>query len=1229
MLFRLLGPLEVTDEDRPVRFGEGRQRSVLVLLLLHRNEPIASERLIDALWGEAPPPTAAKVVQNYVGGLRRALGDRECRRLQTQGRAYALRVEDDEVDVDRFERLVREGSEALAHERPADAATHLSEAHALWRGPPLADVAYEAFAQGEIARLEERRAVALERRIDADLALGRHADVASELEALVARHPLRERLRGQRMLALYRCGRQADALEAFHEARRRLVEEVGVEPGPALRRLHEAILRQDPSLDLAPPEPLHHLDAGAAPEIAGPILSPRVEGDSLVGRERERAALEAAVARLRAGEGGLALVAGEAGVGKTRLVEGVLGVGGVVFVRGDAPEQAPAPYGPIAAALRALLRADPHALDDCGPLARYLRVLLPELGRRPRGGDRATMFEAVRCAFGSIARRAPTVVFLDDLHWADATTCELLPALAAGLADERVLIVGAYRSDEIGRDHPLRRMRADLRRAGRLHELELDPLDPESTSELAARALGAAPARPLARTLYDRTQGYPFFVEELCASLVAGARVVETPGGLELLGGNEIPLPDTVRDAVLSRAGQLSTEAREALEVASVAGLRFDLALVAELAEDAAIDDPVAAGLLIEVEPGVAAFRHTLTREAFYRDVPWGRRRVLHRRLAELLEERGARPAVLAEHWAAAREPERARLALVAAAQEFHAAHAYRDALEWCRRALELWPADDEDGRLALLDRLGQCAELTGELAAAIRAWDEVAEARRLRGDTRAAAELDRRLAVVYELQGSSERALAARQRAGEEFAEVRHDADAAAELLAAVSHLEAMGSLTPALEIVRQAAIHAERAQRRDLVARVLGLEGSIRAKLGDLDAGVALARDGLSIALAENLTASATELYLRLAAVLENAADLAGAQHVYGEAYEFCATNGSPAAAQVCLVCLAYILWETGQWDDAEKLERRIIASPQSPPGVLAAANAALGIFRAARGRTRGTRRLLVEGVTYARRNHRLRFELNSLVGLAWLEELEGNDALAAERYRDILHRCQEAEDLHYAPMALRWAVTFFAAHGADSDARACAAALADMAAATTNRETLAALAHALGEIALLEGEPEHAVIEFTRSLDLLRDLELPYQRAHTQLRAACAFAAAGQAETAVERLTDTYRSARKLGAQPLAGLAATGLEQLGERIEQRLGRRAAGHLQRAGLTRRELEVLRFVAVGRTNREIARELYLSQRTVDMHVRNILAKLDCRSRAEATHRAGELGLIA
>jgi DNA-binding SARP family transcriptional activator/ABC-type branched-subunit amino acid transport system substrate-binding protein/streptogramin lyase len=258
MRFRLLGPLKIADGDGTVRLAEGRQRSVLVLLLLHRNEAVSSDRLIDALWGEHPPPTAAKVLQNHVGQLRRALGDRDASRLQTRGHGYALRVEPGELDLDRFEQLARAGADALSRDEPATAAARLREALALWCGPALADVAYESFAQPEIARLEERRLVAMEQRIDADLALGRHADVIADLEALVAEHPLRERPRGQLMIALYRSGRQAEALEAYQDARHALVDELGVEPGPALRELQAAILRQDPAL--APP-------AGAWPRL--------------------------------------------------------------------------------------------------------------------------------------------------------------------------------------------------------------------------------------------------------------------------------------------------------------------------------------------------------------------------------------------------------------------------------------------------------------------------------------------------------------------------------------------------------------------------------------------------------------------------------------------------------------------------------------------------------------------------------------------------------------------------------------------------------------------------------------------------------------------------------------------------------------------------------------------------------------------------------------------------
>src|SRR5215212_1054132 len=248
--FRILGPLELVDEGRQVELAGGRQRALLALLLLHANEVVSSDRLIDGLWGERPPATASKVLQNAVSQLRRALGDGL---IVTRAPGYLLQVEPDAIDARRFESLVADGKEALAVGRAEDAARILRDALALWRGPPLHEFAYEPFAEAEAARLQELRLRTLGERIEADLALGRHADLVGELERLVTEHPLRERPRGQLMLALYQSGRQAEALRAYQQGRRLLSEELGLDPGADLQQLEQQILVRDPALD--PPRP--------------------------------------------------------------------------------------------------------------------------------------------------------------------------------------------------------------------------------------------------------------------------------------------------------------------------------------------------------------------------------------------------------------------------------------------------------------------------------------------------------------------------------------------------------------------------------------------------------------------------------------------------------------------------------------------------------------------------------------------------------------------------------------------------------------------------------------------------------------------------------------------------------------------------------------------------------------------------------------------------------------
>ena len=293
MQISVLGPVEVSVGGQPVAIGAGKPRALLALLALHEGTTVSTVRLVEGLWGAQPPATAHKMVQLYVSQLRKALANGEDGGgIVTRGRGYELRLGDGGLDARDFEQLISGGMPR--------------EALVLWRGAPLADVADEPFAGGEIRRLEELRLQAIELAVDRDLAGGRHREVVGEIEAAAAEEPLRERLHAQRMLALYRSGRQADALEAYRDFRGTLVEAIGAEPGPDLRHLHEAILRQDPELE--PPGD----DAAALP--------PELDvGTALVGREAELATLREHWRDAHGGAGRLVLVAGARGIGKTRL----------------------------------------------------------------------------------------------------------------------------------------------------------------------------------------------------------------------------------------------------------------------------------------------------------------------------------------------------------------------------------------------------------------------------------------------------------------------------------------------------------------------------------------------------------------------------------------------------------------------------------------------------------------------------------------------------------------------------------------------------------------------------------------------------------------------------------------------------------------------------------------------------------------------------------------------
>jgi predicted ATPase/DNA-binding SARP family transcriptional activator len=291
--FRILGPLEVCAGGESLSLGGAKQRATLAVLLVHANEPVSTDRLVDALWGSRPPGTAKTALQGYITGLRRSLEPGRKKRgaaevLVTTPAGYVLRVGDGALDRDRFEALTANGREALADDKPAEAAALCRSALGLWRGPALADFAYEAWAQSESERLQELRLRCLEERLEAELRLGHDSELIPELEALAAEHPLREGPRAQLMLALYRAGRQAEALGVYQQTRRTLVEELGIDPSPELRELEAAILRQDEDLAAAP--------VRALPEGTVTLLSTDIEGSTRLlhelGTERYAAALQ-------------------------------------------------------------------------------------------------------------------------------------------------------------------------------------------------------------------------------------------------------------------------------------------------------------------------------------------------------------------------------------------------------------------------------------------------------------------------------------------------------------------------------------------------------------------------------------------------------------------------------------------------------------------------------------------------------------------------------------------------------------------------------------------------------------------------------------------------------------------------------------------------------------------------------------------------------------------------
>ncbi|TDW81606.1 transcriptional regulator [Kribbella pratensis] len=706
----ILGAAEVLRDGEPVELGGRKQRMLLSALALYAGQPVPVDSLIDMLWRDSPPPSALSTLQVYLAGVRKALEpDRPARTLPrtvvTVAPGYALRLPGDCLDAARFAAVVdaahrRLGSWSdevsgaiaapeLEPDELGPVITALDDALALWRGTPYLDLDDAPAAIAERGRLEELRLVALEDRAVARLALGLHATLAAELEALTAEHPLRERLWALRVLALAGAGRQADALDALRRVRRVLADELGLDPGTPLRELELAVLRQDPQLVWRPkPGNGSHVlpvATGPVPDAAtGAATGAGAGGASqwpLVGRVAELAALERLLDEAGAAPQ-FAVLTGEPGIGKTRLASEIAARArsrGFAVLTGRCSEDEGAPpLWPWIGVLRAL--ADTVDLPDAvrRQLAELTGLLEPGVAGPSAPAEdvdaaRFRLWTMTSDVLVSASRIRPLLVILDDLHWADPSSLKLLRHLADMIDTGRLLVVATRRAAPALAGQ----LAAVAESLARRHALRLD-LPGLTTSEAAALVEVATHRQPGGReaeALRARTDGNPFFL-------------------VELLRDGRGDVPAAVTDIVARRVARLPEATGELLRTAAVIGREFDLAVLAAATgcdEDElldALDPALAAGVLAEGDR-LERFRfaHALVRDVVYAGLPAARRARRHAVIARVLEDTDAAPSETARHWLAAGPA--------------HAARAWRSAAVAAEHATRLYGYDEAAGLLA------------------------------------------------------------------------------------------------------------------------------------------------------------------------------------------------------------------------------------------------------------------------------------------------------------------------------------------------------------------------------------------------------------------------------------------------------------------------------------------------------------------------------------------------
>ena len=1213
---RVLGPFAADRVGVPLELGGARQRAVLARLVVARGQVIPVDRLIDDIWSDDAPPGALATIQGYVSQLRRVLEpDRPPRTaanvLVTASPGYVLRLAPESVDAWHFEALLAEAGRLLPSE-PASAQARLVEAINLWRGPAYAEFADVPWAHAEAARLEELRRVATERLASAALALGQAAETVAELQSHVAEHPLREE--GWRLLALalYRAGRQGDALATLRQARTVLADELGLDPGPALRQLESDILAQA--------ERISQPRAARARATERSKQSDRV---GLVGREDEVALLSDEVDQLNDSGGGFRVVeiVGEPGIGKSRLLVELRRLAesrGHVVLAGRAAEfQGMLPYAVFVDALDdQLAKLGADGVKELGIDASQFAGVFPSLAdasTTPSSNlieaERFRVHRAIRRLLEQLASNGSLVFVLDDLHWADHASVELVGYLLRHPPAAAVLLALAYRPRQLSGT-----VAGSLNLAvddGLVRKVRLTPLSSSDT----ARILGPDVTSERQQALHFASGGNPFYLDALARS---------SPSD----GGHPMPadigeVPAAVQSALASELRTATPEARLAAQAAAVLGDPFDPELVAQAAGLA----PASVLALIEellgldlVRPAEGSrrfqFRHPLVRHVTYQTLSEISRLAVHARAASALERRGAPFSARAHHVeysAEAGDQEAIEVLTQAAAESM--ARAPATAAHWFDVALQLLPTEPATSarRIEISLNRAQALAVAGQLAASRDiVHDILAELPAAASSARTRAVS---LCVMAErMLGRHDEAAALLRR--ELSVLGKEDSVEAAALkleLTATAHFrgEYGGNLDSAMEAMAAARRHGDRALEATAAAVLANgqlMVGAVDEAGAWLDVATSLIDGMYDAEISPRLEA----LYWAAWAAVPLDRYAEGLRHVER------AVALAQGGGQVYLLGYLYsmrsiVLRSLGSLDESlAAAETAVDAAMLSPSAEL----------RALAFITRAWAALLFGDLAEALR-----------AGEQAVAQPAGDRARAARTFALTVIRIAAGEDTSVdellraaggpeaslfdrltKPVFYEYITAVELARGglASADGWASRAEAASHPRLPT-RAGNALLARA--RVQLARGQAAAAAVRAIEAAERHAQAPSRYNMARSYLLAGQAWAASGDSGRASLNLRRAASLASDCGARLVLEEAERELGRVGsgsERTEPFVVRRA----DRSALTRRETEIAALAAHGASSREIAGRLDLSARTVETHLQRVYAKLGLTSRA-------------